>query len=529
MIGRYRLDERLGEGASATVWCGHDTLLGRNAAIKILKPAVAADPVVLERFYAEARAVAGLSDPRIAQIYDVHSDGKMHALVMELVEGPSLAAILRAEGRIDAARAVRYVRGVAQALGVAHANGIIHRDIKPANILTDRADEVKVVDFGIAKAFTDADGGLTQHGAGLIGSVSYMSPEQAQGLTLTPASDLYSLGVVLHQLLTGELPFRAKSVISVAVAHATEPAPSEATLARAMPAALASIVHRLLAKDPAARFASAASLDRALENARISGDRAENPVWDQPTMMGIPVTPVVPPVRPVQPPPRQAQRAPSRPLPTLALAFAAGWFMRFRPRARAFIRTVGADFRTSGTQLRAAILRLPAERRRAASIAIAGVLLMIALIWAGQPRAIAVPDLARVPLARAQATLTAAGLTSTIVRRSSDTVATGAIVAQQPGARSQLHRGDAVALTVSTGPAVVTIPNLMGTEYRAANAALVRLGLHGLFAARFSNAPANSVVDQRPAAGARVKPGSTDFVVISTGPMPNVRTTSDEP
>lgn len=280
-IGRYQLDGLAGEGASAQVWRGTDALLHRTVAVKILKPAIAADDAVVGRFFTEARAMAGLSDPSIVAIYDMIADGGRHALVMEYVDGPSLAQLLQQNGTIDAVRAVAIARDIARALHVAHARGILHRDVKPANVLMTAAGTAKVTDFGLAKALEETDSGATLAG-GLLGSTSYISPEQAQGRPLTPASDLYGLGVVMHQMLTGRLPFSGSSALATAVAHVREPVPTAAALAQSMSPALAAIVHRLLAKDPAARYRSAPEFIAALDDARVAPAAAS----DAPTELG---------------------------------------------------------------------------------------------------------------------------------------------------------------------------------------------------------------------------------------------------
>ncbi len=279
--GRYRLGSLLGEGAAGIVSRAWDEVLHRDVAVKTLKPAYACDARTVARFYAEARAAARLAHPHAVLVHDIVADRDRHAIVMEYVAGISLERVLANEGRVGEARAVRFAREIAQALAAAHAGGLLHRDVKPANVLITQNDSVKVADFGLAKAIVDA--GTSTEAGRLIGSASYVSPEQAQGLPLTPATDLYSLGVVLHRLVTGRLPFEGASPIAVAVAHVTAPAPSAAQLAREMSPALAAIVARLLQKDPADRFASAAELAAALAALETGAPRAV-PAWDAPTV-----------------------------------------------------------------------------------------------------------------------------------------------------------------------------------------------------------------------------------------------------
>jgi serine/threonine-protein kinase len=279
--GRYRVGSVLGEGAVGIVSRAWDEVLRRDVAVKTLKLAYASDERTVARFYAEARAAARLAHPHAVLVHDIVADRAWHAIVMEYVAGVSLERVLANEGRVGEARAVRFGREIAQALAAAHAGGLLHRDVKPSNVLITQSDSVKVADFGLAKALVDV--GTSTEAGRLIGSASYVSPEQAQGLALTPASDLYSLGVVLHRLVTGRLPFAGASPIAVAVAHVTAPAPAEAALAREMSPALAAIVARLLRKDPAERFASATDVAAALAALETGAPRAL-PAWDAPTV-----------------------------------------------------------------------------------------------------------------------------------------------------------------------------------------------------------------------------------------------------
>jgi len=261
--GRYRLDEMIGEGGMAVVYRGYDLLLGRVVAVKILREQFGSDQNFLLRFTREAQSAAKLSHPHIANVYDVGHDGETHYIVMEYVNGPNLKDLIRRQGPFTVDGAAFVLRQVAEALDAAHRHGLIHRDIKPQNILVDETGNAKVVDFGIAKGLTDAN--LTEAGTGM-GTVHYVSPEQARGERAIPASDIYSTGVVLYEMLTKELPFDADTPVGVAMQHVSAPPPSPLEFNPSIPVEVEAIVMRALAKDPADRFPTATALANALDH-----------------------------------------------------------------------------------------------------------------------------------------------------------------------------------------------------------------------------------------------------------------------
>jgi serine/threonine-protein kinase len=256
VAGRYRLDGLIAAGAVGEVWRAVDLVLGRPVAVKLLRPEYAQHPETLARFAAEARHTASLTHPGIAQVYDYGEAGAAESpyLVMELVDGPSLAGVLAA-GPLDPATTMDVLAQAAAGLQAAHAAGLVHRDIKPANLLVGPGDQVKITDFGIAYAAGSAP--ITQTGM-LMGTPAYLAPERAEGGPATPASDLYSLGVVGYQCLTGAPPFRGTPV-EVATAHRLQALPA---LPPSVPAGVAALVAELTAKDPAARPASAGEVAR---------------------------------------------------------------------------------------------------------------------------------------------------------------------------------------------------------------------------------------------------------------------------
>jgi serine/threonine protein kinase len=262
---RYRLDERLASGGMGEVWKATDELLGRSVAVKVLKEQFVSDESFRERFRAEARFAASLQHSGIAQVYDYGEQDNVAYLVMELVPGETLSRILSVEGRLDVDTALDVIGQAARALHVAHSAGIIHRDIKPANLMVTAEGVVKITDFGIARAGGAST--MTQTGQ-VMGTAQYVSPEQATGRSITPATDLYSLGVVAYECLAGMPPFTADTPIALALMHVREDAPP---LPSDIPPAVRGLVSAMMAKDPEDRPASAHEVAERAHQLRQSG------------------------------------------------------------------------------------------------------------------------------------------------------------------------------------------------------------------------------------------------------------------
>jgi len=263
--GRYEPGELIGEGGAARVYHARDMVLDRVVAVKLLREEYGADEEFIARFYREARAVASLSNPHIVDIYDYGAHEKTYFIAMQYIEGTDLKSILRKEGRLDPARVVALSDDILRGLGAAHERGIVHRDVKPQNLLVRASDgHVKLTDFGVARTL-----GTTQNTAAgtTVGTAHYMAPEQASGDVLSPASDLYAVGVVLFEALTGKLPYDGTSALQIALQHMRNPVPSITTIAPEVPPALARVVERALAKDPAARYPNAEAMRLALHEA----------------------------------------------------------------------------------------------------------------------------------------------------------------------------------------------------------------------------------------------------------------------
>ncbi|MGH8881279.1 MAG: protein kinase domain-containing protein, partial [Stackebrandtia sp.] len=243
------------------MWRAEDSRLGRIVAVKQLRDSLAGDPAFVERFRREARAVAALSHPNIAGVFDYGEDEGKHFIVMEHVPGRDLSQVIREDGPLDSDRATSITAQVCDALGHAHAAGVIHRDVKPANIIVTDDGRVKVTDFGIARAVGDTT--LTAAGS-VLGTAHYVSPEQAGGERVSGASDIYSLGIVLYEMLTGSVPFTGDSPIAVAMRHLSDDVPPPSELQSEVPAHLDDAVARATAKEPTDRFPTAEEMAAAL-------------------------------------------------------------------------------------------------------------------------------------------------------------------------------------------------------------------------------------------------------------------------
>jgi serine/threonine protein kinase len=282
--GRYRLEERIAGGGMGDVWRGIDEVLGRTVAVKILLPALLDEPGFAERFRGEARTMATINHPGVVDVYDYGSDQQLAFLVMEYVEGDALSRTLSRVGRLTPARTMALVAQAADALQAAHGNGIVHRDVKPGNLLVRPNGTLVLTDFGIARSALV--GQLTVAGA-VLGTASYISPEQAAGDVATPASDVYALGVVAYQCLSGHRPFDGSTPIEIAMKHVREtprPLPGD------IPPAVRAIVDRAMDKDPSSRWPSAAAMASVARQAAASLTTAVQPPISSPPVSSPPVS-----------------------------------------------------------------------------------------------------------------------------------------------------------------------------------------------------------------------------------------------
>lgn len=467
----------------ATVYSGTDTVLRRRVAIKVLRSQYAADDEFVRRFYQEAESAARLSHPNIVNTYDVGREGDTYYIVMELVDGPSLGEIIAADGKLPEPVAIDYAAQICSGLAYAHRAGLLHRDVKPANILVTKDDVVKLSDFGIARAVSQHTMTLTKPGL-VMGSVFYISPEQAQGHELHEASDLYSVGVVLYQMLTGTLPYGGESPVTVALKHIGDPVPTIDTRALGVSPALASIVNKLLQKKPHNRFQSASEVATALREARERPSHAAHQIADDAPAQAFGT----------MPPPR---RSPMPDHTYTSLSEDEERRSRIGSGAIAVLVALAVIATAAGYMLFGRPLSLPALAT-----------------------SVSVGDYRNMTDAQAQQVVVNAGLQAREIKTSSDTVAANHIIRQNPAAGSKVDANSVVELFVSNGLPLFGLRDVRGYSANDAARSLQDDKFKVKQMRRFSNDPKDSVTDEQPAAGSKVRQGSLVTLTVSDGPQP---------
>jgi eukaryotic-like serine/threonine-protein kinase len=564
---RYRVDGTLGNGGMANVYVGTDTLLRRRVAIKVLREQYASDDDFVQRFSYEAQSAAKLSHPNIVNVYDFGREDHSYYIVMELVDGATLGEIMRDERVLPEPVAVDYAIQIASGLAYAHRQGLLHRDVKPANILVTKDDVVKLSDFGIARAVSEHTLGVTQPGM-VMGSVAYISPEQAQGHNIDERSDLYSVGVVLYQMLTGALPFSGDTPVAVALKHVSQQAPAIDPAATGVSPAVASITERLLRKDPEERFASATELASALREARERPNVAHDGSFaDAPTSKfgAVKAPPAAPPPRRSVAPDRPDQRShavetietdeyvPQGPdrrwilFPALLLIAIAVGFFALRGPLFAPARTIDLpnlqDKMASQAQQQLAALGLRAVVSQEVSDSVPqdhvirqdpppGTKLApnatVALVVSGGLPRVQVPDVKGYNVADAQRELQKVKLKPKLVEKFDASAPAGQVLDVSPAVGTSLRQNATVTLIASKGVQPITVPSLVSMTVDDARRKLAALGL-GLNVAQTTESdtiPANVIASQNPDPGATAAPNSAVNVVVSTGAstvqVPNV-------
>jgi serine/threonine-protein kinase len=472
LAGRYLLEEQIARGGMGEVWRARDEVLNRSVAVKLLHDSLAGDKKAAERFRREALTAAQMSHPNMANVFDYIEEDGQPGIVMELVPGETLAHRL-AKKKIPMREAVRVTDDVLSALSAAHAAGIVHRDIKPANILLTPGGDVKVTDFGIARSLSDAS--LTQTGT-VMGTAHYSAPEQVRGESASPASDIYSMGVVLYEMLTGERPYSGDTPIAVAMARLSEDPPHPKELRPAIPAALDAVVMRALARDPADRFTSAAEMRTALDQG------AADPPIDQTQVLAI-------------------------------------------EGADETMNLGGALALEEPKESRIAAAVPPAWAGKRLAKLLVPLIVVALLAWGliaavGGPTTTKVPNFAGLSLQQAQDAATRAHLKLQTQTAPSSLVPKGSVIRQDPvPSNATVPSGTTVTVTVSSGPPpCCTLPSLFGMNFNDAQIAITGLGLNvGVVTYAQSSQPADTVVGQVPGANMHVKPGDYVDLTVSTG------------
>ncbi len=471
---RYEIGGVLGRGGMAEVHRGRDLRLGREVAVKVLRSDLARDPSFQVRFRREAQASASLNHPAIVAVYDTGEDrtttGATPYIVMEYVEGETLRDVIRREGQLSPERAMRFAADVCGALDFSHRNGIVHRDVKPGNVMITPEGAVKVMDFGIARAVSDSAATMTSTAA-VIGTAQYLSPEQARGEGVDARSDVYSVGCMLYELVTGAPPFTGDSPVAVAYQHVREDPRTPSSINPAIPAELDAILLKAMSKNPANRYQSAAEMRNDLLRA-LAGQRVE-------------ATPVM----------GDAEKTTILPAPPGGYDYGEeDWDDQddARRRKRRIIAIVAA--------VAAVLLNRDPEQPAVQQVAVPGIL--------NQDQA------------AAEAALKAAGLeVGTVTQAPSDEDQVGKVIQTDPAGGTRVDEGTTVNLTVGTGPDAITVPNVVGLTEDEARANLENAGFTGSVSTRqvSSLAEEGRVTAVTPEQNSQASPSQAIVLSISLG------------
>jgi len=560
---RYRVKRRVGSGGMADVYCADDLQLGRQVALKMLHRRFAEDADFVERFRREASSAAGLQHPNVVGVYDRGEWDGTYYIAMEYLDGRTLKQLINHDAPLEPVAAIDIGLQVLKAARFAHKRGIIHRDLKPHNVILDSEGRAKVTDFGIARAGASD---MTETGS-IMGTAQYLSPEQAQGHAVGATSDLYSIGVILWELLTGRVPFEGDAAVTVALKHVTETPPPPSTLNPAVPPELDSVVMWALAKDPAHRPADADALITALEDVRerilseASGQRTAAFV-PPPVFVPEPATALAPaavgapiavaeelPPEPLEEDPEERRRGwwPWALLLLLLGLLVAGYFLFIKPDPavkQSFLpNVVGKNVGTAQTILGNAGFQVSTTDRTNPSPK--GQVIAqdprtgrvnsgtrVALIVSSGPGQAPVPSVAGQSQAAAVRSLKKAGFKVRVQMRADDTVARGNAIDTSPAAFTPIDVGSTVILNVSSGAAQVTVPDVTNEQSDAAQSTLRDKGFTVRVVEFVSQTrKAGTVLSQSPVGGTSVAKGTSVRITVAKEPdtatVPNVKGQQD--
>lgn len=490
--GRYKIKSHIGTGGMATVYLAQDLILERPVAVKVLRLDFHTNEAAMRRFQREAQSATQLVHPNIVSVYDVGEEDGTNYIVMEYVEGTDLKEYIRERGPLPPREAVRIMTQIVSAIELAHQNRIIHRDIKPQNILIDREGNVKITDFGIAIALSETS--LTQTNT-LLGSVHYLSPEQARGGMATICSDIYALGIVLYELLVGEVPFEGESAVSIALKHFQEPLPRISQMLPTVPQSLENVVLKATAKEPLDRYSSCYEMLEDLQTC-LNPERLHEPMF-KPTAFSQ-ETKVLQPI-------------------------ATGQIPRKIPATSKEVPEIQFD------EEKKAVQEEPKKKKKKKWPWI--LLLLFIIIGAGtiyafiqtSPKDVKVPDVTNLTEADAKVKLADANLeVSDVQQVKSDTVEAGKVVETNPKAGSSVKEKSKVVLKVSAGKDTVTVGDYTGKTFDEAKAALQKLGIAVEKKESYSDTvESGKVMEQSVAKGEKVVAKDTKMVLtVSKGKEP---------
>jgi len=498
--GRYKVVSRLGAGGMADVFLAEDQQLGREVALKLLHRRFAEDPGFVERFRREAQAAASLQHPNVVSVFDRGAFDGTYYIAMEYLSGRTLKALIRQEAPLDPVRAIDLTIQILKAARFAHRRGVVHRDLKPHNVIVDENDHAKVTDFGIARAGASD---MTETGS-IMGTAQYLSPEQAQGHAVSESSDLYSVGVILYELLTGRVPFDADSAVTIALKHVSEPPIPPSVINPAVPAPLEQAVLWALNKDPADRPADADQFITVLEQVReaiVSGATGN-------------VTASMPIVSAATGATMALSRVPPTPSPTALVPYGATLPPALvEPPLTTSYNGAGGDER----------------RRRNLWPWLLGLLILLMLAGGGvaaylltrPPAKATVPDLVYLQLSQAQAFVQNDGFNPDVVYEFSNEP-TDEVIDQSPLAGARISQGSTITLTVSQGPGDANVPSVVELSQAAATRAIIKAGLQvGRVLSQTSGVVrGGDVIGTSPAAGAPLTKGTSVTLYVSSGKAP---------
>lgn len=487
LAGRYELIEKIGEGGMAIVYKAKCRLLNRYVAIKILRPEFTKDEQFVENFRRESQAAAGLSHPNIVSVYDVGQEGNIHFIVMELVEGKTLSELIEEKGRLDYKEAINITRQVASALSLAHKNQIVHRDIKPHNILITNTGVAKLADFGIAKAVSASTiiGGNNK----VMGSVHYFSPEQARGAYVDERSDIYSLGIVLYEMLTGKVPFDGDNPISIALMHINDPMPPVSAEVPGIPPQLEKIIMKATDKYQTNRYRTADEMIEDLDNiefiTKVMGQKAFTIAGEEE---------------------KEQPAASVRPE---------------RERTHRKSEPAGNTEESDKTLERANKISTGFIIGAVAVLVIAGIIGLGALLgwFSGDSEEIKVPNFVGSTFEVAQALAQETGLE---IARGEDVYSPdqeeGKITSQNPTADSVVSPGKLITVYVSKGKKDGVVPKIVGKDYKEASEYLKTFGFElGIVKTESSTLPENVIIEQSVEEGSTASKGTKIDVTVSDG------------